>query len=100
MSKLKRVLNKLIQEGVHIQATLTRSDDASLFRYDDKLTDWETSIAQALKGTEYEQLWRDNIGLNKPEDETKVTGYKQELVINRNFVALRLQRLREIQDKL
>ena len=98
--KVKRELNVIITKGVWISDRLGGNTEHAIDKNEGRIRDWDTSIEKVLKGTEYEYNWRDNTGLSKPEDESKVQGLEKALTVQRNYITLRILRLQVIRDSL
>ncbi len=100
-SRLKKSLDELISEGEWVSVLLRGSTDADVDRCEDHIQQWNISVDKVLKGTEYEQSWKSNVGLVSPEDLSGLVGkYVVVFAAQRNYMALRLSRLKEIRDSL
>ena len=101
IARLRKDLDELISKGEWISTRLTGDTVADIDKHELRLQEWDVSITKVLKGTEYENSWRSNVGLTKPEDESHSQGLER-LLLNtqKNYVALRLTRLMEIKSSL
>ena len=100
ISELKRKLDELIVGGERIKSRQTDKTEASIDRYDSMMTDWDGKVDKVLKGTEWEKSYKFTTGFTKPENESSQDYLENFLVIGRNYMALRLTKLKEIRDSL
>ncbi len=89
-----------MSKGEWIQARLTGSTEADYDRCEDHIQQWTMSVDSVLKGTEYEYIWKSNTGLVTPEDLSGLVGLPLRFAAERNYMAQRLSRLKEIIDGL
>lgn len=99
-SRLKKSLDKLMSEGEWVRALLTGDTEADYDRCEDHILQWNTSVDSVLNGTEYDLKWKSNVGLVPPEDLSGLVGLPVQFAAERNYMALRLSRLKEIRDSL
>ncbi len=100
ISRLRKNLDNILQKGEWISARLTGNTESEFDKYELKIQEWDASVEKVLKGTEYEHSWKSNIGLTKPENELGLVGLENFFTVLRNYMALRLTRLKEIRDSL
>jgi len=100
ISRLKKNLDKLITKGEWIRGIMGGDTDTDFDRNEDHIQQWALSVAGVLKGTEYEQDWKRNVGLVVPEELPEVLGLTLRFLAQRKHMAQRLSRLREIRDSL
>ena len=100
----KEILSKLVSEGEYIRARLTGEGWNAVDRYNDMISNWISRVEISLTKDEY-QLLCSNTGIEKPEDETindagDIGAIKNALAVNRNYMYIRILRLKEIINKL
>ena len=100
-SRLKESLDVLISEGERFSVLLRGDTEADFDRCEDLIQQWTMSVDRVMKGTEYELSWKSNVGLVPPEDLSALTGrFLLVFAAERNYMAQRLRRLKEIRDSL
>jgi len=98
--RMKNELAKLVLEGEQIKARLTAESWKAIDRYDTQIGDWVSKCKASLPKAEYDLL-RSNTGIDKPESEDEQQGdIKQNLAVKRNYMYIRIMRLKEIIAKL
>ena len=103
MSELRQALDDLIQDGERIKSRQTdppEVTEALIDRYESMMVEWDTRVAEVLDGTEWEKSYKETTGFVKPEDESSEDYLERFLKIGRNYMALRLAKLKEIRDSL
>ena len=98
--RTKNKLDKLMLEGERIRVILGGNTEADYDRGEDHTQQWNVSVDRVMKGTEYEQSWKSSIGLTIPEDLSGLVGLPLRFAAQRNYMAQRLSRLKEIRDGL
>ena len=98
--RTKTKLSRLVFEGEEIKARLTAESGEFIDRYDLKISEWASRCKTSMSMAEYD-LWKSNTGIEKPESEDEQQGdIKQNLAIKRNYIHIRIIRLKEIINKL
>lgn len=97
---LKNNLVVLISSGERILTRLTGDTEADIDKHEEQIREWDASVINVLKGTEYEKSWTLDVGLENPENELKPVLLARMLVIQRNYTHRRLKRLEEIRISL
>ena len=100
VADLKGNLDVLIIKGERIKSRITGGSEADIDRCELMIQEWDERVHKILKGTEWVQYYESTTGLTKPEDESLGDLIQQHLTVRRNWMALRLTRLKEIRDKL
>jgi hypothetical protein len=100
IADLKRNLGGLIIKGERIKSRITGKSETDIDRCESMVQKWDEHVHKVLKGTEWIQHYESTTGLTKPESESLGDLVQQTLAIYRNWLALRLTRLKEIRDKL
>ncbi len=100
MQQTKDSLDAFLGKGNDILARLTSESWDAIDRYDVEMDKWATNVRRLLKGLSYENDWMSNTGLMKEEREDQEDPIQQNLAIKRNYMRLRIIRLREIRAKL
>jgi len=103
MSTLRQSLDELIQNGEHIKArqlNIPTVTEAFIDKYQEKMSEWDGCVETILKGTEWENSYKETIGFVKPDDESSGDHLVRILKADRNYMTLRLTKLKEIRDSL
>ena len=100
MANLKRKLDDLILKGERVKSRIVIKSDEDIDRCERLVQAWDEDSYQILKGTEWERSYKSITGLTKLESETSGDFAANTISVYKNYMTLRLMKLKEIRDRL